>query len=328
MAGKILVTGGAGYIGSHTAYALLDDGRDVVILDDLSNASREMVPDGATFVEGNVGDAALTTSLIREQGIDAVIHFAGSIVVPESVEDPHAYYANNVVNSHGLIGSCLAQGLRHFIFSSTAAVYGSPRRVPITEDDPTLPINPYGHSKLMVEQMLKDVSAASPMRHVALRYFNVAGADPQGRAGQAGKNVSHLIKVAAQVVTGRRAKLTVFGDDYDTDDGTCLRDYIHVSDLAEAHLAALRHLEGGGGSLTLNCGYGRGYSVLEVLAAIEAVTGEPLAREIGPRRAGDPPALVAATDRIHETFDWKPAFNDLERIVESAITWERSLEAR
>jgi UDP-glucose 4-epimerase len=328
MTEKVLLTGGAGYIGSHTAYCLLDAGYEVFVLDDLSNSSRETVPAGALFTLGDVGDEALVKALIVENGIGAVIHFAGSIVVPESVEFPHAYYLNNVVKSHSLIGACLQSGLRRFVFSSSAAVYGAPERVPIAEDVPTLPINPYGHSKLMVEQMLRDVSASGALDHVALRYFNVAGADPLGRAGQRGKNATHLIKIAAETCVGRRSQITIFGDDYDTPDGTCVRDYIHVSDLAAAHLAALRYLEAGKGSTTLNCGYGRGYSVGEVLAAMERVTGRQLNKVIGPRRAGDPPMLVAATDCIHRELDWSPAHDDIDAIVQSAVAWEHKLAGR
>jgi UDP-glucose 4-epimerase len=325
MTEKVLLTGGAGYIGSHTAYCLLDAGYDVFVLDDLSNSSRETVPAGALFTLGDVGDETLVKALIAENDIGAVIHFAGSIVVPESVEFPHAYYLNNVVKSHSLIGACLQSGLRRFVFSSSAAVYGAPEHVPVAEGAPTLPINPYGHSKLMVEQMLRDVSATGAMDHVALRYFNVAGADSLGRAGQRGNNATHLIKVAAETSVGRRARITIFGDDYDTPDGTCVRDYIHVSDLAAAHLSALRYLEGGKGSTMLNCGYGRGYSVAEVLAAIERVTGRPLNKVAGPRRAGDPPVLVAETGRIRRELDWSPAHDDLDAIVESAVAWERKL---
>jgi UDP-glucose 4-epimerase len=326
MAKKVLLTGGAGYIGSHTAYCLLDAGYEVFVLDDFSNSSPGSVPAGVSFTEGDVGDAALVRSVLADNAIGAVVHFAGSIVVPESVEDPHGYYLNNVVKSHSLIGACRESGVRHLVFSSTAAVYGAPARVPVSEEAATVPINPYGHSKLMVEQMLRDLSATGALDHVALRYFNVAGADPQGRAGQRGKNLTHLIKVASQTAVGLRPEITIFGTDYETPDGTCVRDYIHISDLAAAHLSALRHLEAGQGSVTLNCGYGRGYSVAEVLSAVERVTGRALAKVEGPRRAGDPPALVAATEKIRRVLDWSPRHDDLDGIVASAIDWERKLK--
>jgi UDP-glucose 4-epimerase len=321
----VLVTGGAGYIGSHVVLALRDQGRAVVVLDDLSTGRRQAIPDGTALVEGDVGDKALLAGTFARHGIGTVMHFAGSIVVPESVERPLAYYRNNTVKSHALIEACVEAGIGRFIFSSTAAVYGMPDRLPIDEQTPTRPINPYGSSKLMTEWMLRDSAAAHPLRYVALRYFNVAGADPQGRSGQVSKVATHLIKIAAQTVTGQRAELQIFGDDYDTADGTCVRDYIHVSDLADAHVAALRHLEAGGASEVLNCGYGRGYSVREVLSMVERVTGRPLPMRIGPRRAGDPPALVAGVERIGRTLDWTPRHADLETIVASALAWEERL---
>ena len=328
--GLVLVTGGAGYIGSHVVLALRDQGRDVVVLDDLSTGRRSALPDDVPLVEGDVGDKALLADVFARHGVGTVMHFAGSIVVPESVERPLAYYRNNTVKSHALIEACIEAGIGRFIFSSTAAVYGMPERLPIDEQTPTKPINPYGSSKLMTEWMLRDSAAAHDLRppgfrYVALRYFNVAGADPQGRSGQVSRVATHLIKIAAQTVTGQRAELQIFGDDYDTADGTCVRDYIHVSDLADAHVAALRHLEAGGASEVLNCGYGRGYSVREVLAMVERVTGKPLPMRIGPRRAGDPPALVAGVERIDRTLDWTPRHADLETIVASALAWEEWL---
>ena len=321
----ILLTGGLGYIGSHTAYCLMDAGYDVLILDNLSNSSREFVPKGAEFVEGDVGDERLVESLLAKHAISTVLHFAGSIVVPESVEKPHFYYFNNTVNAHRLIGVCLRSGVERLVFSSTAAVYGDPASLPVREGDPTVPITPYGASKLMVEQMLRDISAVSQLRHVALRYFNVAGADLKGRCGQRGENATHLIKVAAETAVGKRAHITVFGDDYDTPDGTCVRDYIHVSDLANAHLAALRYLENDGSSVTLNCGYGRGFSVKEVLEAVQRTITHPIEIEFGPRRPGDSPKLVACSERIRELLDWSPVLEDLDQIVGSAIAWEKKL---
>ncbi|SMH41347.1 UDP-galactose 4-epimerase [Azospirillum lipoferum] len=321
----VLVTGGAGYIGSHVVLALLDAGRRPVVLDDLSTGRRSMVPAGVPFVEGSVGDAGLVADTLGCHGIGTVMHFAGSIVVPESVERPLDYYRNNTVNSHALIVACLKAGVERFIFSSTAAVYGMPDRLPIDEETATAPINPYGASKLMTEWMLRDAAAAHGLRYVALRYFNVAGADPQGRSGQISKVATHLIKIAAQTVTGQRSEIAVFGDNYPTADGTCVRDYIHVSDLATAHVAALAHLETGGANQILNCGYGKGCSVREVLAMVEAVTGKPLPMRIAARRPGDPPALVAGVERIRATLDWTPRFDDLETIVSTALAWERRL---
>jgi len=321
----ILVTGGAGYIGSHAVLALRAAGRVPVVLDDLSTGNRALVPDDVPFVQGSVGDSALLAEVIERHAVSAVMHFAGSIVVPESVTQPLAYYRNNTVNSHALIEACVRGGVERFIFSSTAAVYGMPETLPINESTPTRPINPYGTSKLMTEWMLRDTAAAHNLRYVALRYFNVAGADPEGRSGQSSPVATHLIKIAGQAAVGRRDSIQMFGDDYDTPDGTCVRDYIHVSDLAEAHVLALRHLEGGGGSLTLNCGYGRGYSVREVLDTVARVAGKPLPVRTAPRRAGDPPALVAAAARITETLGWQPRHADLETIVRHALAWEKRL---
>jgi UDP-glucose 4-epimerase len=319
----VLVTGGAGYIGSHVVWALLEAGHGVVVLDDLSTGVREQVAPEAAFVEGDVGDAALLDRLIADAGIGAVMHFAGSIVVPESVEKPLLYYRNNTLNSHGLIEACVRNGVERFIFSSTAAVYGMPERLPVFEDAPTAPINPYGTSKLMTERMLRDAAAAHPLRYVALRYFNVAGADPAGRTGQSTPAATHLIKVACEAALGRRSEIFIFGEDYDTPDGTGIRDYIHVSDLAEAHVLALDHLAAGRESAVLNCGYGHGYSVREVLAAVEAAAGNALPIRVAPRRAGDPAALIAGAERIREVFGWQPRHDHLPTIVDTALAWER-----
>ena len=325
----VLVTGGAGYIGSHAVLALTDAGWPVAVIDDLSNGSRSLIPEGVTFCQGSVADSALVSRFIAEQDIGAVMHFAGSIVVPESIERPLDYYRNNTVAAHALIGAALDAGVRHILFSSTAAVYGAPDRVPVGEDDATQPINPYGASKLMTERMLADCAAAYPFNFGALRYFNVAGADPRGRAGQMGKGATHLIKVAVEAAVGKRDHVAVFGTDYATADGTCVRDYIHVSDLAAAHVAALERLIADAtDNFVLNCGYGEGLSVLEVLDAVDRAAGSPLKRELAPRRAGDPPALVAATARILETLDWRPAYDDIDTIVGHALAWEQGLAAR
>ena len=321
----VLVTGGAGYIGSHVVLALLDGGWPVVVVDDLSSGRRAAIPPGVPLVEGDVGDADLIARVIQEHAVGTVMHFAGSIIVPESVERPLDYYRNNTSNSLALIEACRQAGVDRFVFSSTAAVYGMAEATPIDEDAPTRPINPYGRSKLMTEWMLRDAAEAHGLRSVVLRYFNVAGADPQGRSGQCTRVATHLLKIAAQAATGQRADIQIYGDDYPTPDGTCVRDYIHVSDLAAAHVAALAHLEAGGGSQTLNCGYGRGYSVREVLDMVQTVLGHPLPIRVGPRRPGDPPALVAATSRIGHSLDWAPRHADLRSIVESALAWERKL---
>jgi len=325
MGKTVLVTGGAGYIGSHAVLALRDAGRPVVVLDDLSTGRRAAVPDGVPFVTGDAGDPGLVDRVLRDHAVGAVMHFAGSIVVPESVERPLDYYRNNTLTSHALIDACARAGVDRFIFSSTAAVYGMPDRLPIDEDTATRPINPYGSSKLMTEWMLRDAAAAHGLRPVVLRYFNVAGADPALRSGQSTRVATHLLKIAAQVATGQRSELQVFGDDYPTPDGTCVRDYIHVSDLAAAHVAALDHLERGGGPLTLNCGYGRGCSVREMLEAVERVLDRPLAVRMAGRRAGDPPALVAGVGRIGRALAWTPRFADLDGIVATALAWERRL---
>jgi len=325
----VLVTGGAGYIGSHAVLALKDAGWPVVVIDDLSNGTRDVVPEGVPFYEGNIADRTLIRRIFEEQGVRAIMHFAGSIVVPESVEKPLDYYGNNTVASHALLTEAVAGGVRHVLFSSTAATYGAPERVPIREDDPTLPINPYGQSKLMTEHMLRDASAAHPFNYGALRYFNVAGADPDLRSGQIGKGSTHLIKIAVEAAVGKRDHVSVFGTDYPTPDGTCIRDYVHVSDLAAAHVAALQFLvDHPEENLTANCGYGTGLSVLEVLDAVDRANGAPLKREMGPRRAGDPPQLVSSNARLVETLDWTPRFADIDMIVAHALAWERKLHQR
>jgi UDP-glucose 4-epimerase len=322
----VLVTGGAGYIGSHAMLALKDAGWAVAVIDDLSNGTREVVPADVPFFEGNIADRPLVDRILAEQQIGAILHFAGSIVVPESVEQPLKYYANNTLASHALITAAVTAGVKHIVFSSTAAVYGSPDRVPIEEDDPKQPINPYGASKMMTERMLADASAACPFNYAALRYFNVAGADPDGRAGQIGKGSTHLIKVAVEAAVGKRDHVDVFGMDYPTPDGTCIRDYIHVTDLAAAHVAALERLiERPEDNLVLNCGYGQGLSVLEVLDAVDRVNGAPVPRVTGPRRAGDPPQLVASNRALTETLDWRAAYADIDTIVGHALAWERTL---
>ena len=322
----VLVTGGAGYIGSHAVLALKDAGWSVSVIDDLSNGVRRAVPEGVPFYEGSIADRQLVEQLIAEQRIKAIMHFAGSIVVPESVERPLFYYLNNTVASHSLINTALDAGVKHILFSSTAAVYGAPEKVPVSEDDPKEPINPYGSSKLMTEWMLRDASAAHPFNYGALRYFNVAGADPQGRSGQQGKGATHLIKVAVEAAVGKRDHVAVYGTDYATPDGTCVRDYIHVSDLAAAHLAALNKLIAENDkNLVLNCGYGRGLSVLEVLDAVDRANGTPVRRVMEGRRAGDPPMLISANAHILETLDWHPAHADIDRIVGDALAWEKQL---
>ena len=294
----ILVTGGAGYIGSQMVHDLVDAGERVVVLDNLSTGHRWAVADGVPLVVGETGDQPLVTRLIREHGIEAIIHFAASIVVPDSVRDPLGYYRNNTVNSRALIECAVKCGVRNFIFSSTAAVYGDPASIPVSEDAPTLPISPYGWSKLMTEIMLRDASRAHDLSHVILRYFNVAGADPHGRTGQSSANATHLIKVAVETALGLRPKIDVFGTDYPTPDGTCIRDYIHVSDLTRAHSDALRHLRSGGASMTLNCGYGHGFSVLEVIEAVKRVSGVDFKVEYAPRREGDPARIIADSRRL------------------------------
>jgi len=325
----VLVTGGAGYIGSHAVLALLDQGWPVVVIDDLSTGFEWAVPEGAIFAEGDIADQGLVGRLIGEHAIGAIMHFAGSVVVPESVEDPLKYYHNNTAKSRSLIESAVKGGVRYFIFSSTAATYGIPDRVPVAEDAGSRPINPYGWSKLMTERMLADVSAAHPINHAALRYFNVAGADPAGRSGQSTAGATHLIKVAVEAAIGSRDHVSVYGSDYDTPDGTGVRDYIHVSDLADAHVQALELLIGDpAASHVMNCGYGRGYSVFEVLDSVDRVTNRRVERRMAPRRAGDPDSLVADNRRILATLPWRPRLDDLDTIVAHALAWERKLAER
>jgi UDP-glucose 4-epimerase len=324
----ILVTGGGGYIGSHMVHALADAGERVVVIDNLSTGFRSALPAAATLVVGDVGDQNLTAQTIRQHGVNAIIHFAASIVVPDSVRDPLGYYRNNTMNSRALLEVAVKTGVRHFIFSSTAAVYGNPDSVPVAEDAPLRPMSPYGASKLMTEVMLRDVSAAHGLGYVILRYFNVAGADPQGRTGQSTVGATHLIKVAVETALGLRAKLAVFGTDYPTPDGTCIRDYIHVSDLVRAHSDALRHLRAGGAPVTLNCGYGRGFSVLDVIDTVKKVSGRDFRVEYAPRREGDPAQIVAAADRARAVLGWRPQLDDLPTIVAHALAWERALQTR
>jgi len=324
----ILVTGGAGYIGSHMVHALVDAGEPVVVLDNLSTGFRFLIPATVPFVAGSTGDRDLVSKTIRNHGVTAIIHFAASIVVPESVADPLAYYRNNTMNTCSLLDVAKDAGVRQVIFSSTAAVYGNPQHVPVREDATTAPISPYGSSKLMSEIMLHDAGKAYGLRFVVLRYFNVAGADPKQRTGQSTPAATHLIKVACEAALGKRPKLEVFGTDYPTPDGTCIRDYIHVNDLVRAHSAALRYLRGGGASATFNCGYGRGASVLEVINSVKRVSGRNFPVEIRARRAGDPAALVADVGRIRATLDWRPQFDDLDTIVTHALAWEQILVKR
>ncbi len=322
----VLVTGGAGYIGSHAVLALQDAGWPVAVIDNLTTGFRFAVPAGVPLYEGDIADAALLARIFAEQGTRAVMHFAGSIIVPESVENPLKYYENNTAKSRALIAAAVAAGIPHFIFSSTAATYGVPEVSPVTEDSAKLPINPYGMSKLMTEIMLRDVSAAHPLNFCVLRYFNVAGADPQARTGQSTAGATHLIKVAVEAALGKRSHVSVFGSDYDTPDGTGVRDYIHVADLAAAHVLALEALIADPvPSLTMNCGYGRGFSVLEVLDAVDRVTNLTIERRIETRRAGDPDSLISDNRRIKATLPWVPKYADLDVIVEHALAWERKL---
>jgi UDP-glucose 4-epimerase len=324
----VLVTGGAGYIGSHMVLALLDANEEVVVLDNLSTGFDWALPPEAKLVVGDMGDQDLVLDTLRRHQVEAIAHFAAKIVVPDSVADPLGYYLNNTVKSRSLIESAVKGGVKQFIFSSTAAVYGEPSVVPVPEDLPLAPINPYGRSKLMTEWMLQDAARAHDLRYVALRYFNVAGADPRGRSGQSTPNATHLIKVAAQTALGDRPYIEVFGTDYPTPDGSCLRDYIQVSDLVDAHLVALNHLRRGGDSLTLNCGYGRGYSVKEVIDVVRKVSGVNFDVRISPRRPGDPAQIVAKADRIREELGWRPRHDDLDGIVHQALSWERALKTR
>jgi UDP-glucose 4-epimerase len=321
----ILVTGGAGYIGSHTVYELLDAGERVVVLDNLSTGFDWAVARGVPLVVGETGDQLRVATLIAEQRIDTIIHFAASIVVPDSVRDPLGYYRNNTVNSRALLEVAVSTGVRHFIFSSTAAVYGNPDQVPVTEDAPPRPMSPYGNSKLMTEVMLRDVGVAHGLNYTILRYFNVAGADPKLRTGQSTVGATHLIKVAVEAALGERPHIEVYGTDYETPDGTCIRDYIHVTDLAQAHLAALSRLRSGGTGGTFNCGYGHGYSVLEVIDAVKRASGRDFPVRLAGRRPGDPAAIVADAARIRAQLGWTPRLDDLDTIVGHALAWEQKL---
>jgi UDP-glucose 4-epimerase len=325
----VLVTGGAGYIGSHAVLALLDSGFDVIVLDNLTTGFRHAVDPRATFVNGDIADADLVRAVLLDADVGAVLHFAGSVVVPESVSDPLKYYFNNTLGSCSLIRSCVQTGVRHFVFSSTAAVYGIPPSNPVSEDMPTAPINPYGNSKRMVEEVLRDTAAAHPINYCALRYFNVAGADPAGRAGQSTAGATHLIKIAVEAALGKRDEVCIFGTDFETADGTGVRDYIHVDDLAQAHLQALDLLAADpAASHVMNCGYGSGYSVLEVLNTVERVSGARLKRRLCPKRAGDPDMLLADNRVILNRTRWTPRHDNLEVIVRDALRWERTLPDR
>jgi UDP-glucose 4-epimerase len=321
---RLLVTGGAGYIGSHVTRQLVEAGHDVTVYDNLSTGFRWATL-GAPLVEADLADTARLDATLAAGRFEAVLHFAAHIVVPESVAEPLKYYANNTRNTLGLLQALTRHGVRRLVFSSTAAVYGTPEQIPIAETTPQAPINPYGSSKLMSEWMIRDLAATGALDHVTLRYFNVAGADPGGRLGQATPAATHLIKVAAELACGKRERIDVFGTNYPTPDGTCVRDYIHVEDLARAHVLALEHLASGGASLTLNCGYGHGYSVREVLAAVERELGRPLAVRAAPRRPGDPAALVADSTRIRAALGWMPRHDNLDFIVRTALAWERTL---
>ena len=323
---KKLVTGGAGYIGSHATLALLGSGYKVVVLDNLSAGNRALVPADAVFIEGDAGDQGLVRNIIREHKIDAVMHFAGSIVVEESMTEPLKYYRNNTVVSLNLIETCVEEKVNNFIFSSTAAVYGNPEKIPVTEDAAKAPINPYGESKAMTEAVLRDANHANPeFNYIALRYFNVSGADPECRSGQMTKQSTHLIKVACELATGKRKSMTVFGTDYDTRDGTCIRDFIHVSDLAEVHVKALEYLEKNRKSKIINCGYGQGYSVRETLDALQSLVDQPLNISNGARRAGDPAMLVSDNSLLRSLIDWTPKYNDISVILSNALAWEEHL---
>ena len=323
----VLVTGGAGYIGSHMVLELLDAGEKVVVIDNLSTGFRWAVGPGATLVVGDIADTDLVKKTIQVHGVTAIIHFAGSIVVPESVADPLGYYLNNTVKSRGLIQAAVETGVKNFIFSSTAAVYGNPQENPVTENAAPAPMSPYGSSKLMTEIMLADTSFAHDFRYVALRYFNVAGADPKGRSGQSTPKATHLIKVACETALGKRMQMEVFGTDYPTHDGTCVRDYIHVKDLARAHMSALSHLRNGGKSNIYNCGYSKGFSVHEVIAAVKRVSGKDFRVKLSPRRPGDPAAIVAASSKIRSELGWVPEHDDLDTIVAQALAWEKRVDA-
>jgi UDP-glucose 4-epimerase len=321
----VLVTGGAGYIGSHMVLALVEAGESVVVVDNLTTGFSSFLPEGVPLFIGDAGDENLVEGVISAHNVDAIIHFAGSVVVPESMRDPLAYYRNNTMTTRSLLNVAIRCGVRRFIFSSTAAVYGNPDQVPVPEEAHTRPLSPYGSSKLMTEIMLHDVASAHDLQFVALRYFNVAGADPQARIGLATVGATHLLKIAVEAATGQRAQIEVYGTDYPTPDGSCIRDFIHVSDLAQAHRAALAYLREGGESATLNCGYGRGYSVLETIEAVRRVSGRQFAVKYAPRRPGDIMTMIADTTRIQTTLDWTPQYDDLETIAAHALAWETKL---
>src|ERR1700744_436297 len=321
----VLVTGGAGYIGSHMVRALVDAGESVVVIDNLTTGFSAFLPEGVPLFIGEAEDENLGEGVIAAHDVESIIHFAGSVVVPESMRDPLGYYRNNTMTTRSLLNVAVRTGINRFIFSSTAAVYGNPDQVPVAEHAPTRPLSPYGSSKLMAEIMLHDVASAHGMHYVALRYFNVAGADPQGRMGLATVGATHLLKIPVEAATGQRAKIDVFGTDYPTPDGSCIRDFIHVSDLAQAHRAALSYLRSGGRSATLNCGSGRGYSVLETIEAVRRVSGRDFAVQYAPRRPGDIMTMVADTSRLRATLNWTPQYDDLETIVTHALAWEAKL---
>jgi len=322
---SVLVTGGAGYIGSHMVRTLADAGESVVVVDNLSTGFSTLLPESVPLFIGDAGDENLVEGVIAQHQVESIIHFAGSVVVPDSVRDPLGYYRNNTMTTQSLLKAAVKARVNRFIFSSTAAVYGNPEQVPVPEQALTRPLSPYGSSKLMTEIMLHDVAAAHGMSYVVLRYFNVAGADPQARMGLSTIGATHLMKIAVEAATGQRAKVDVFGTDYPTPDGSCIRDFIHVTDLAEAHRAALSYLHGGGSSITLNCGYGRGYSVLETIEAVRRVSGRNFAVQYAPRRPGDITTMVADTSRIRATLDWTPQYDDLETIARHALAWEEKL---
>jgi UDP-glucose 4-epimerase len=321
----VLVTGGAGYIGSHMVRALVEANEDVVVIDNLSTGFSAFIPEGVPLFIGDAGDENLVQGVIEQHGVESIIHFAGSVVVPDSMRDPLGYYRNNTMTTRSLLNAAVKGGVNRFIFSSTAAVYGNPDQVPVREDAPTRPLSPYGSSKLMTEIMLHDVATAYGMNYVALRYFNVAGADPAARMGLSTMGATHLLKIAVEAATGQRAKVDVFGTDYPTPDGSCIRDFIHVSDLAQAHRAALSYLRGGGSSMTLNCGYGRGYSVLETIEAVRRVSGRNFAVQYAPRRPGDIMTMIADTGRIRSVLNWTPQYDDLDTIARHALAWEEKL---
>jgi UDP-glucose 4-epimerase len=324
----VLVTGGAGYIGSHMVLQLVDLREEVIVIDNLSTGFEWAVAPQAKLIQGDIGDPEFVGDVMQRHAFDAVIHFAGSIIVPDSVTDPLGYYLNNTVKSRNLMECAVRSKIPNFIFSSTAAVYGNPATQPVFEDAAPQPISPYGTSKLMTEWMLRDSHLAYGLNYAVLRYFNVAGADPKGRSGQSSPRATHLIKVASQTALGQRPHMEIYGTDYDTPDGTCLRDYIHVTDLIAAHMAALTHLRGGGESGIFNCGYGKGYSVLEVIKAVEKASGVQINAKRVPRRAGDPASIVAGADRVRSVLGWQPRFADLNGIVQSALAWEAHLARR